>query len=306
LLLLCERKGFEVLNRLIFDYLPLYSKFRAPSSITSVTTILIPILGILGLSRLLDGSIEKEAALKKLYIATGIGVGIPLLFALVGPGMFDFSNSGDARYAQSGYDVNALIADRKSLMRTDSFRTAGLILLTAGLIWAYLKDKINQLILFAGLGAFVLFDMWSVGKRYLGVDKFSNRSITSQYQVRPVDQQIFALENINPENPTINPIGRGGYRVVDMSINTFRNQGVLDMLNAKYFISKQGKVQQNPNALGTAWFVNTIKKVNSPNEEMEGLNQLKPATEAIVLEIVNNSQFFLRYGMDPTKGGKLT
>jgi len=303
-LLMSMGKNFDLLNHFLFDYFPMYSKFRAPSSITSVTAVLIPLLGLLGLSHILQGKIAKEAAVKKLLLATGIAGGISLFFALVGPSMFDFSSPGDARYKNAGNFVSALVSDRKSLMRMDAFRTFALIAITAGLIWAYLKDKIGQLILLGGIGILVLFDVWSVGKRYLDTDKFTTRSMTQAYTIRPVDQQIFAAEKINPENSTLNPIGRGGYRVLDASINTFNSsqtsyfhntvggyhaaklqrfqdlidyhisngrQGVLNMLNTKYVIGREGQLQSNPGALGTAWFVENIQKVNTIRKRTERL-----------------------------------
>ena len=335
-LLMSMGKNFDLLNHFLFDYFPMYGKFRAPSSVTSVTAVLIPLLGILGLSHILQGKINKEAAIKKLLIATGIAGGVSLFFALVGPSMFDFSSQGDARYQNAGNFVSALVADRKSLMRMDGFRAFALIAITAGLVWAYLKDKIGQLILLGGLGLLVLFDMWSIGKRYLDADKFTNRSMTQGYTARPVDQQIFAAENINPENSTLNPIGRGGYRVYDASINTFNSsqtsyyhntiggyhaaklqrfqdlidyhisngrQGVLNMLNTKYVIGQKGQLQSNSGALGTAWFVENIQKVNTPDEEIVALEKLNPATTAVVLD-----KEFSNYigSFDPQKNGTIS
>ena len=45
---------------------------------------------------------------------------------------------------------------------------------------------------------------------------------------------------------------------------------VLNMLNTRYVITQQG-VQYNPEAFGNAWFVNSVKWVNSPNEEIEAI-----------------------------------
>ncbi len=332
--LLSMGKNFEVLNRLFFDYFPMYSKFRAPSSITSISSLLIPLLGILGLSTILKGGIDKGTAAKNVFIAAGITGGISLFIALVGPSVFDFASAGDASYQQRGYDIDAIISDRQSLMRSDAFRSFALIAIAAGLIWAQVQGKINQLILLGGIGLMVVFDMWSVGRRYVGPENFVNAT-RKNHPIRPVDQQIFAAEKINPEASTANPIGRGGYRVLDLSINTFNsantsyyhntiggyhpaklqrfqdiidyqimnnNQGVLNMLNTKYIINREGSLQQNPGALGPVWFVENIKSVNTPNEAMEALNNLNPATDAVVLttefgEYIN--------GFDPQKNGTI-
>jgi len=56
------------------------------------------------------------------------------------------------------------------------------------------------------------------------------------------------------------------------------------MLNMRYLITGDAKqpVQRNPGALGNAWFVNEVKPVKSPDEEMAALSTLSPATEAVV------------------------
>jgi len=331
--LLSLGKNFEGLNRLLFDYFPMYSKFRAPSSMTSVSCILIPLLGMLGLSKLLDPLEGEEVSLKQLYLATGISAAIPLFFVLIGPSMFDFTGAGDTQYKANGI-LSALIADRKSLMRADAFRSLLLILVTAGLLWAYLKEKVSRPIVLLVIVLLVLFDTWQVGKRYLGIDKFSKGSITSSYVPRPVDEQIFAIEKIDINNRTTNPVGRGGYRVLD--VNNFQtsrtsyyhntvggyhpaklqriqdlidrhisqgNPAVLNMLNTKYIISREQKLQSNPDANGPAWFVETIQKVATPIEEIDALKGLNTLEQAVVLD----SEFgnYLN-NFDPARSGTIS
>ena len=156
------------MNHFLFDYVPLYSKFRAPSSILSVTAFLIPLLGILAVSNIVKQKNNEKEILNALKIAVGIMGAITLFFGILGPEIFDFTNAGDARYENSGWSVC------KQLLPTVRRGCVGmllecfaLILFSAGLIWTFLKGKIKQPILIAGLGLLSLFDLWSVGKRYL-------------------------------------------------------------------------------------------------------------------------------------------
>jgi sulfur relay (sulfurtransferase) DsrF/TusC family protein len=55
---------------------------------------------------------------------------------------------------------------------------------------------------------------------------------------------------------------------------------VFDMLNTRYYITKTGLVM-NADALGAAWFVNKISYVDNANAEMDALETLNPATEAV-------------------------
>ena len=67
--------------------------------------------------------------------------------------------------------------------------------------------------------------------------------------------------------------------LIDMQLSK-NNREVYNMLNTKYFIipgqQQQGgggeQVMPNPTACGNAWFINTIKMVNTADEEMLALN----------------------------------
>ncbi len=293
----------EWLNRLLYDYAPFFNKFRAPNSILGVTAIFVVLLSILGLSEILDKKINKEEVLKALYISGGITGAICLFFALMGPSFFDFSSSGDARLESAGYSLSAIIEDRQNLMRSDSFRSLFIIAIFFGLIWVFLQEKIKIVHLIIGLGLVTIFDLGSIGKRYLNQNNFvSKKKYSENFNLRPVDKQI-----LNDKDPN--------YRVLDLSINTFNsssssyyhkciggyhaaklqryqdiidrhisknNKKVLDMLNTKYIISQDQKAQQNPAALGNSWFVDTIRWVNSSNAEIDALNQFNPSTDVVV------------------------
>jgi len=322
-------KNMEWFNRLMFDYFPLFNKFRTPNSVLSITAFLVPTLGIITLYKIINDKVSREEAMKSLYYALGISGAIALFFAFFGPSFFSFTNPGDARYEQSGYDINAIIADRKSLMRSDAWRTLLLVALSGGLIWAYLKNKIKLSYVLVGLALLVLFDQWSVGRRYLGSEIFVTQSqYNANFQARPADQEILKDNSLS-------------YRVYDATESTFQsskasyfhksiggyhaaklqraqdiidrhlsqgNQKVLDMFNTKYFIMPGGqqgapaRVQQNPNAMGNAWFVSSFQTVQNANEEIEALNDFRPDSTAVV------HQEFSDYiaGLNPGGQGTIT
>ena len=59
---------------------------------------------------------------------------------------------------------------------------------------------------------------------------------------------------------------------------------VINMLNTKYFKfgDAANAVMQNPSVLGDAWFVENVKYVNSPDEEIAALNGLNAAKVAVM------------------------
>ncbi|MDE5662419.1 MAG: YfhO family protein [Muribaculaceae bacterium] len=66
---------------------------------------------------------------------------------------------------------------------------------------------------------------------------------------------------------------------VDTRIFTAR-EPVLDMLNTKYYLYGD-YAEENPGALGNAWFVDRITYVPDANHEMEALSTIDPAREAV-------------------------
>ena len=61
---------------------------------------------------------------------------------------------------------------------------------------------------------------------------------------------------------------------------------VLDMLNCRYFLRPFGDGQtlpvRRPSALGNCWFVEQVRFVDNPNDEILALNDFDPATTAII------------------------
>lgn len=320
-------KNLAFINEFFFNYFPLFNKFRTPNSVLGVTAILVTLLAFLTVEHIINKKSSKEEVLRSLYIGGGIAAAVALYFLVFGTSFYDFVHFQDANRAP--FDPNALIEDRQALMQSDALRSLIIVLVSGGLIWLFVKEKIQQLWLVAGIGIIVLIDLWTVDKRYLSDDDFVNKT---RYEVnfspRPADEQIL-------QDPDLY------YRVYDASESTFQstktsyyhksiggyhaaklqrfqdiidrhisqgNQKVLDMLNTKYFIvpsQQQGVpagVQQNPGAMGNAWFVNSIRTVASANEEIDALNEIDPKNEAVV------HQEFADYvaGFTPQKNGAIT
>ncbi|MEN8122834.1 MAG: YfhO family protein [Bacteroidota bacterium] len=59
------------------------------------------------------------------------------------------------------------------------------------------------------------------------------------------------------------------------------NISVLNMLNTKYIINQNG-LQRNPGAMGAAWFVDSVKWVDNPNDEILALNEIDVTRTAVL------------------------
>ncbi|MBK8627464.1 MAG: YfhO family protein [Saprospiraceae bacterium] len=322
-ILLSMGKHFEILNRLMFDYFPMFNKFRAPSSILSVTAIFIPILGVLALSDILKAD-NKEQYIKPLLISSSILGGISLFLWIAGGSFFDFNAPGDEQYAQI---KDAVIDQRAGMVASSALRSLMFVLIVAGALLAFLKDKINQTVLVALISVLGLFDLVQIGKGYLDKKDFVSKSTyKSEFEPRQVDTQI--LQDKDPNfrvlDATINTFNSastsfyhktiGGYSAVKMQryqdlIERHISQNnieVFNMLNTKYFIIKgqdgNPTSQRNPAALGNAWFVNNIKMVPNANAEIDSLNGFDPAGDAIIHEEFKDYVS----GLKPSKNGSIT
>ena len=82
--------------------------------------------------------------------------------------------------------------------------------------------------------------------------------------------------HISPEtNPMLKSIMQNGNQLYLRPSDT-ASYPVLNMLNMKYAVvgNDQPMVVENPNAMGNAWFVDSVVLANTPNEESDALNKI--------------------------------
>ncbi|NNC69612.1 MAG: hypothetical protein HKN90_02200 [Flavobacteriaceae bacterium] len=300
-------RHFQIVTNFFIDYVPLYNKFRAVSSIQVIAELTVPLLAILTLQRFLNAEKSSEEKLKYLkYALYGIG-GITLLFVLAGTSLFSFESFRDASMEQQISGISeAFIADRKSLFFKDSLRSFILILLTAGIIWAFIKEKIHKNAVLILLGLLILFDLVGVNRRYINNDDFESKSKNERpFVASEVDQEILKdTSYYRVANFAVNPLNDGSTSYFHNSIGGYHaakprryeelfeyqiaknNFEVLNMLNTKYiiFADQQGnvQVQQNTDANGNAWFVSEVEFVDSADIEMKALDSLKTKEKAVI------------------------
>ena len=303
-LLLSWGKNFPILTDFFIDTIPLYNKFRAVSSIQVILELCIPALAIMGLQSFFKE--EKTQQLKGLYLSGGVFVGI-IAFLIAIKSQFGFSGGSDAYYLQNyGPEfINALKEDRKSLYSADLLRSGFLVLLTFGLLWFFIKNKISKSTAIILVGIIMISDLFFIDKNYVNAKSFVSPSeVDVPFQPTPSDLEIlrdtshyrvFEVNgNMSSSRASYFHQSIGGYSAVkprrmqqlfDYQIAK-NNMEVLNLLNAKFIIQtdKEGKEfpTYNPNYNGNAWFVQKVKFVNSSDEEMKSLDKLDSKNEAVV------------------------
>lgn len=201
-------KNFMPLTNLFIDFFPGYNKFRAVTMILIIAQFCIPLMGFLALRDFYNGTLTKKDMMKGLKIAGGITGGI-LLFILLFPGIAgSFLNSYEKDYPS--WLTQALVSDRKALLRADTLRSLVFAAIGAGILIAYVSDKLKKEYSIVLLAFFILIDLWSADKRYLGSDRFERQSaIQKTFTPSVADAAILQDKSY--------------HRVLNLSVSTFND-----------------------------------------------------------------------------------
>jgi len=334
-ILMAWGKNFMGFNSFLFNYMPLYNKFRVPTMTLFIPQLLFPLLGALALQQFIFEEKDKAFAQKKLKVAGYVMGGV---FIIVGLLYMSFDYKGDSdssivsrfnQLTQNNSEIanslyNAFKLDRQSLFGSDLLRSlffAGAAFL---LLWLFIKNKLKASYAVIGFLLLSSIDVIAEGRRYLNSDRFIEPEAIDENYFKPTqaneqimrDTGYYRVFNLTVGDPFADASTSyfhnsiGGYHPAKLSIIedllNFQlrkqpiNLHVLDMLNTKYFIvpgpQNQPVAQLNPNAAGPCWFVKTIVYKTSPAEIMQALNNFNPMDTAFVEETSKNKIPFIPVG----------
>lgn len=309
-LLLSWGKNFNTLTDFFIDYVPLYDKFRAVSSIQVILELCIPVLAIMGLHSFF--TTDKEKQWSSLWKASATVLGILIGLFLI-RSSFEFEGQMDGQLLQmfsqsedKSFGVNfieALKQDRRSLYAADLLRSGFFVVLVFGLMFMYVKNKLQTNTVVILVGLLMISDLFFVDKKYVNKDDFvSARQVDIPFEASQADQQILGdksvyrvldIEGYLNGKASYFHKSIGGYSAVrpkrmqelfDYQIAK-NNIGVLNMLNVKYLIQVDEQGQEfpvkNTDANGNAWFVSELKPVANADAEMKALNKLDTKNVAV-------------------------
>lgn len=216
-ILLSWGKNFMGLTDFFIDYIPMYNKFRAVSSILVIAEFTIPLLAIFTLKEILTKPELLKEKLKYIYISFGLTGGLALLFAIAPRLFFPTYIPGNEMAALQ----NALPADQLSpiianleemrvhLFTSDAWRSFFIVTIGTLLLLAYNAKKLKATWTIAAIALLCLGDMWSVNKRYLYDEQFIPKSEqTATFRKTQTDELIL-------QDPSLD------YRVLNFAGNTF-------------------------------------------------------------------------------------
>lgn len=320
-LVLSWGKNLNWLTDFMIDNFPLYSKFRAVSSIQVILELCIPVLGVLALVRLFDKKIETEKKKKSLVFSVGILTAVILFFIVFKSSLFDFVGLNDDYYEKAVFGpefMEIIRQDRSAIFTQDAIRALILIALSAGILFAFIIEKLKENIVIIALVGLLLFDLVGIDRKYVADDNFvSKAQFDKPYIKSAVDKQILKdsghyrvfepKQRLAGSRTSYFHNSLGGYHAAKprpfqelydfyldhgnkkFTVNN-RNANVLNMLNVRYII-KDSEEQtnqaidvalRNPYANGNAWFVKKVNFVKTADEEISSLLDLDTKNTAIL------------------------
>ncbi len=198
---------------LFLDYFPGYNKFRAVSMTLVMAELTMPLLGILGLQRIISGDYDASKIKKHLIYALSITGGTVLLLLMALPASSTaFVGANDAAvFGQNDMLIEALHSDRASMFQKDALRSLFFILLGAVSVFLLVTQKIKRNIFIVLIGLALVLDLWPIAKRYMNNDHFVRES-KAQAQFKPTLADESILKDQDPN-----------YRVLNLSVSTFND-----------------------------------------------------------------------------------
>lgn len=232
-ILLAWGSNFMPLSDFFIEYVPFYSKFRAPSSILVVVELLFPLIAIIGLYRFFNSETLEEDYKKKILTYVGGGtLGLTLLLIVFGKSILGFYTDNEKLYLPP-FLLDYLVDERFSMFRTDAIKALLYVGITVTVLFFALKQKLNQNIALVIIGLVSLFDLWTVNKRYLNDDNYVDKIFAenpfqtegSDYLAEKVGdnanlQSILASIPVNKTLETIVENDKKHYRIYNQVLGT--------------------------------------------------------------------------------------
>ena len=295
-LLLSWGKNFSALTDLMIDYFPFYDKFRAVSSIQVIIELIIPLIAALGLYKIFEGQRQKTLSHKKIIYPSLIFLTTLFLLLIFGESIFKFQSEREVFGAYPEI-LDMIVNERKSIFRADVMRSIFIVSVLFVSIFAVKKNYLSRKYIIPVLTIIVLADLWSFNKNYVNDDNFTNASIVkTPFILNDLDKEILNDKSDFRVYESFRGFVNGRTSFFHNSISGYHaakpkrmqdiydfyllknNLRVLDMLNVKYIIdlNESGNIELkiNEDVMGSAWFVDEVRKVTDSNQELLGLSSI--------------------------------
>ena len=216
-ILLSWGKNFMPLTDFFIDFVPMYNKFRAVSSILVIAEFTIPLLAILALKRIFDEPRVLKQTRNGLIVSTILTFGVALILwiwpSFMGNGFIPTQEMQMLQNALSPNDLAPLVSNmsemRAAMVSTDALRSMVIIAIGLAILYFFIIGKLKKTYTIGAIALLCLADMWGVNKRYLNDEQFVPNSIKRTTFVQtPADKLILQDDALD-------------YRVLNLTGSTF-------------------------------------------------------------------------------------
>lgn len=216
-ILLSWGKNFMPLTDFFIDFVPMYNKFRAVSSILVIAEFTIPLLAILALKRIFDEPSVLKQTRNGLTVSTILTFGVALILwiwpSFMGSGFIPTQEMQMLQNALSPNDLAPLVSNmsemRAAMVSADALRSMVIIAIGLAILYFFIIGKLKKTYTISAIALLCLVDMWGVNKRYLNDEQFVPNSIKRTTFVQtPADKLILQDDALD-------------YRVLNLTGSTF-------------------------------------------------------------------------------------
>jgi len=310
-LLLAFGRHFPPVYQTLFRYLPYFSKFRVPSMILNLVSLLVITLAVFGIKGLVENLSAER--LKITGIIIGIFAGLGLLFLLI-PGLLSYTSFRDSAYANKPQIIEMLQTVRREFLKMDTLRMLAFLVALFTLIQLVYRKIINRDLMVIGILLLVAIDMIGVSSRFsdptqlVNLDQYEKQYFRQTAFDRIIQQEsepsrVLALGSLFQSNDLAYRHSIfGGYSaikpqliqdIIDNNLyrrddpNDFLNWNVINMCNVRFLITPGRLDHENLTALDTDTRRQTVLYRNN--------SALPRAYFVSRLKILNDEEAVVRY-----------
>lgn len=291
-ILLSWGRNFMGLTDFFIDYIPMYNKFRAVSSILVIAEFTIPLLAVFSLKEILSNPdfLKLKENRTPLLVSLVLTMGVALILAVM-PEVF-FSNYIPAQelaalqQAIPAEQLSPFVANleevRKALVTSDAWRSFFVIAVGCAVLALYASRKLKASWVVAAITILCLVDMWSVNKRYLYDEQFVPQSQRVEaFRKTATDEAILQDTDLN-------------YRVFNVSGNAFNenNTAYWHKSIGGYHAAKLRRYQEMIDHHISAEMQNVYQEIAAAGGRMDSVD----ASKFRVLNMLNTKYFILPAG----------
>ncbi len=241
-------KEMTGLNSMFIEKIPMYNKFRDSKMILVLIQVMAAAMGMMFLKKLVEGEVAWGKNGKKILTGAVAVFAIVIMYLYVSPSstgtmispqeqeQFDqMAKSAPKEQVAMIDDYSSALQDvRAEIFKADAKRSLFLVLLISGGVLAlvYMNNKTLKMAILPIVGVIVLFDGFSVSRRYLNLEKEKGaykKFVTLEEKEIPVKPSAADFSILDLEKPNVVDFDNKSNELEQ----ALKNSGIYDHVKSK-------------------------------------------------------------------------